>query len=251
MGRNKKDQFADPLNRQMADLYATGMTLAEIGAIFGVTRERVRQRVKSIGVTRSEGGSSLTSSIRKEESTVVLNQRREARCKKAFGCSFSALELIAGPDPVITKNVILRAYRFHKNNSCRRAVEFSMTLPEWWAVWQASGKWEKRGRNSGEYVMARNRDEGGYSVGNVRICTCNENIIESYDFKPANTRKHGNHSALLGTGRGWTFCKDASMRPYQVMVGKKVIGYFQTEQEARSAYLEGVAKRRAELEEVV
>lgn len=44
------------IDREMATLYRQGMTLAEIGLRFGITRERVRQRLALAGVSRTEGG---------------------------------------------------------------------------------------------------------------------------------------------------------------------------------------------------
>lgn len=52
-----------------------------------------------------------------------------------------------------------------------RGIEWHLTLVEWWAIWQRSGKWHQRGRRANEYVMCRRGDVGPYAVGNVVIAT--------------------------------------------------------------------------------
>ena len=69
-------------------------------------------------------------------------------------------------------------YHRHKFNAKKRGVEFLLTFEEWWDIWQASGKWEQRGKGRGQYVMARSGDQGAYERGNVRICPVRENLAE-------------------------------------------------------------------------
>src|SRR5580765_8503076 len=59
-------------------------------------------------------------------------------------------------------------------NAKKRGIPFLLTFDEWWLIWQSSQKWEQRGRRKGQYVMARFKDLGPYTVGNVRICTIEE-----------------------------------------------------------------------------
>lgn len=76
------------------------------------------------------------------------------------------------------ENPRLFAYNAHIGNARQRRVAFLLTFDEWWAVWEASGKWEQRGARKGHYVMGRLGDIGPYAVGNVRICTHSENNAE-------------------------------------------------------------------------
>jgi hypothetical protein len=74
-------------------------------------------------------------------------------------------------------------YKCHKANAKWRGVAFLLTFDEWWGIWNASGKWEQRGRQTGRYVMARFGDAGPYAMGNVRICTSQENNSEGHRGK--------------------------------------------------------------------
>lgn len=46
-------------------------------------------------------------------------------------------------------------------------------------LWLESGRWDRRGPRKGQYVMARHGDKGAYEIGNVRICSQEENHRES------------------------------------------------------------------------
>ena len=66
----------------------------------------------------------------------------------------------------------------------QREVEFLLTFEEWWAIWEASGKWEQRGRDT-EAICAwpDYGDAGPYAIGNVKICTNEENNSEAHSGK--------------------------------------------------------------------
>ena len=83
------------------------------------------------------------------------------------------------------------SYIQQKSNAKRRGIPFLLTFEDWWAIWQASGKWEQRGKLAGQYVMARYGDVGPYASGNVRICTSGANQQEHHFGKIASseTRK--------------------------------------------------------------
>lgn len=75
------------------------------------------------------------------------------------------------------------AYLFHQRAARQRGIPFLLTFEEWLAIWQASGKWEERGRRKGQYVMARTGDVGPYAADNVRICTVGENVSEAMNTR--------------------------------------------------------------------
>lgn len=62
-----------------------------------------------------------------------------------------------------------RRYQEHKYHAKVRGVPFTLTFDEWWAIWNDSKKWSKRGRGRNKFCMHRIKDEGGYEVGNVYI----------------------------------------------------------------------------------
>lgn len=59
-----------------------------------------------------------------------------------------------------------------------RGIAWELTFDQWKAIWDASGRFEQRGIYSGQYVMGRYGDEGPYSVDNVYICLCSQNVLD-------------------------------------------------------------------------
>jgi hypothetical protein len=66
-------------------------------------------------------------------------------------------------------------YNNQRQSAKVRGIEWEFTFETWWAVWEASGKWEQRGKRTGQYCMARNGDTGPYAPWNVRIVQVSEN----------------------------------------------------------------------------
>lgn len=91
-------------------------------------------------------------------------------------------------------------YENHRKRALRAGIEFTLSFGEWLAIWKASGKLAERGQRRGQYVMARYGDKGPYSIENVKIITCTENIKELWgreDFRAAHAlRLRGNKRAL-------------------------------------------------------
>lgn len=167
------------IDREMATLYRQGMTLAEIGLRFGITRERVRQRLALAGVSRLEGGEAVRVALRRAMKLDALRKTRDASAMRTYGCSYADLMMINGGLAKSAPGSACRAYIAQRCNAWARGIEWSITLPEWWKVWQDSGRWAERGRGQG-YCMARHLDEGPYAAGNVYICTCGQNSSDGY-----------------------------------------------------------------------
>jgi hypothetical protein len=68
------------------------------------------------------------------------------------------------------------AYNSQKCAAKKRGIPFLLSYDEWQYIWDASGKWEERGRGSNKYCMARHNDIGPYAVDNISIITNHENL---------------------------------------------------------------------------
>lgn len=60
-----------------------------------------------------------------------------------------------------------------------RGITFQLSFKQWFSIWQNSGRLHRRGKQNGQYVMARFGDRGPYATGNVKIVTINQNGHES------------------------------------------------------------------------
>lgn len=121
----------------------------------------------------------------------------------------------------------LRAFGHQRNAALRRrGIEWNLTLPAWWAIWNDSGHWHERGVGRG-YMMCRKGDKGAYEVGNVYIGPGVENLS-------AAAKKS---DLPIGVAR---MAKGGS-RPYRAycnIAGKqRHLGTFATVAEAEAAYL--------------
>lgn len=178
---------AGPREQRMADLYRLGYTLVEIGAQFGITRERVRQLIKKhFGMNGANGGAAVKGK-RKQADRRHVTARRVMRIWGMPLDEYEAHVAVYGSSSDLTTP--MGRFRAQKNSARRRGVSWDMTFAEWWQVWQESGKWEERGRTSSAYVMARFKDDRGYSIGNVYICTSRQNIQDSYITNPNDERR--------------------------------------------------------------
>lgn len=159
---------ADPRSAPMAELYRSGKSLREIGELFGLTRERVRQLIsKDFGINRTGGGAHITALNKKADKV----ERQEARCQRLYGCSVEQRIHLANIGAT-------RKFRSHRGGAASRGIPFEFNLWQWWMVWQQSGKWESRGKGQG-YSMCRKGDVGPYAAGNVFIGLSTNNSSEA------------------------------------------------------------------------
>lgn len=204
---------------RMASMYRQGLTLEKIGQHFELTRERVRQILRKMGVTRYHGGrSAVAKSIRQHKRAGV-----EARSLAKWGVSFDEMQLHRAAG-------LVHVYTQQRNNANRRGIVWGINFAQWLGVWNESGKLEQRGRGKGHYVMSRMRDAGGYVMGNVHIQLSTENNSEGI------RKALGNKAANTGV---WNLLP-GTRKPWQAAVGRKRLGFFETEAEAvaaRNAYL--------------
>jgi hypothetical protein len=66
-------------------------------------------------------------------------------------------------------------YNGQKQSAKARGIEWLFTFETWWEVWERSGKYDKRGCRTGQYVMARHGDTGPYAPWNVSIVEAGKN----------------------------------------------------------------------------
>lgn len=217
-----KDERAE----KMANMYRQGITLAGIGATFGVTRERVRQILKRIGIAAKEGGGQKRSAVRRQQ----RETSREARSLAKWGMSCDEVQSLR-------RSGVLHAFKQQKRNAEARGITWDLSLAQWWDVWQTSGKWEQRGRGKGAYVMSRIQDAGGYEFGNVHVQLAEENSREAVK-KWAGKAKANRGVFLLYPGRR---C------PWMAKVGQHKLGFFPTEEEAVAARIKYADENGLEL----
>lgn len=134
------------------------------------------------------------------------------------------------PLNTILENIMYKnQYNIQKQNARRRKVEFNLTYEQWLEVW--GEKISLRGVGRGKYCMARNNDQGPYSIDNVRIILFEDNNREQAD--------NGRNSLRNGF-RPRTLHRKEHYKTYPVEVMKKREGIwrrFECLQDAADFYL--------------
>jgi transposase len=205
---------------KMVSMYRQGLTLKKIGLHFGVTRERVRQVLKTAGVTGVDGGRTKVKASKQQ----AVQAKRDARAMARWGLAYAEMKARRA-------DRTLYAFVQQRNSAAARGIGWSLTFSQWFAVWLESGKLEHRGRGKGRYVMSRLQDSGGYEVGNVHIQLSTENNADAVPGWVGKTKAN----------RGVHYLYPGLQTPWAVKVCKKQIGLYQTEEEAVAARLAYVA----------
>lgn len=162
----------------MAAMFKGGKTLQEIGTLYGVSRERVRQIIKKHhGLVGVDGGQAALAQRKKD----AAKAKKDAYSLRRHGCVYDDYLMLVRIGKEITADGGTRertpagAWGSQRANAKRRGIEWKLKLWDWWQIWQDSGKWAKRGCGKTAYVMCRFNDSGAYEVGNVYIATHSHN----------------------------------------------------------------------------
>lgn len=241
----------------MAAMYKSGKTLQDIGTLFGITRERVRQLIsRHTEVTSSDGGRSIQIDRNRRDAA----SRKEAKYLAKYGATpsqMSAIRAIARKmmeDGATWYMTPTGAFNQQRSSARARGIEWSMTFWEWWTIWSESGKWCERGRGGDNYVMCRFADQGAYEVGNVYVATLRHN--STFQINNPRRRDHPRHAEWIQSlskakrtrtykqrdiPRGVTAHRNRFVAQITVNRKTKYLGCFKTPEEASDAYEKALA----------
>lgn len=210
-------------NALILSMYTAGMTMQEIGNEFGISRARVDQILKKMGLQKG---------LRAQEKVAIeeKNQReKELRHIEIYGMPMEEFKKWR-------KQGAHLAYCNQRSSAKDRGIEWKMNFHQWLSIWLASGKLELRGKGIGKYVMSRKNDVGAYEPTNVFINLSTENSREGF------SRWYGKVKDNPGV-----FCLfPGHQRPWVAKYGNKLIGRYSTCQmavDARAAFLGGLTTR--------
>ena len=183
----KRPEKNNTRDQEIIAFYKEGKTLQEIGDIYGLSRERIRQLLKMNGLNSMDGGKILHNIFKKIHCIKKVSPQ-ELKCLNSYGCSREVRNCFGKPH---LKGTLAYSYHNQKSNALSRGLLFNLTLPEWVEIWRQSGHLHERGKGSGKYVMARFSDSGGYTKDNVQIITHNENSKEAREMDYISGKKSG------------------------------------------------------------
>jgi hypothetical protein len=176
VAKRKSPYTQSPAHAIICERYKSGETQRSIGSDLGLTGNRIGQILALNGLSHKDGGHRVVIA----KNALQKNKRREEFFLNVRGCTEEQWRYLRGMNKDYHKTPLI-AHKIQKNNAKKRGIPWELPMWEWWRIWRDSGKWEKRGRCDGEYVMARIGDTGSYSTQNVEIIKCNQNIRDYYD----------------------------------------------------------------------
>lgn len=133
--------------------FKAGKTLSEIGQAHGVSRQRVHQIMKKHSVSSEGNGAKLRVLNKKQEAA----NARAARVMEKWGMSVEEYKAhVAEHGSMTNPDSPMGKYCAQRHRCKQLGVQWLFTFKSWWDIWQASGKWDNRGR--AQYVMGRNGD---------------------------------------------------------------------------------------------
>ncbi len=160
-------RFTSKDRMEMRNMRIAGFTYKEISRRFKCSRQLVQQ----VAPFRS-------------------TSFREKKIERKYGCSKAQYdELLAIGKKIIAQGHPgsrrpIEAWLSQKRSAASRGIEWLIGAWDWWMVWQASGKWEFRGRGRG-YMMCRFGDSGPYSLDNIYIASGSHNAALRHRIKPS------------------------------------------------------------------
>lgn len=207
--------------KTMARMFRSGKTLQQIGDQYGITRERVRQILRTAGLKGKNGGQHAKSERKRAERAA----RKDDAALRRWGCTYAQYRWLLSRNMEDTRDRSpVGAFTRQKTNAKVRRIPWQLKLWEWWSIWAASGKWAQRGRGQG-YVMARHGDEGAYEAGNVYITSAIDNSSSGHKKS-----KTGLPVGVRKARKGFTAGRMLNGRKYH-------LGTFPTPALAHAAYL--------------
>lgn len=78
----------------------------------------------------------------------------------------------------------LKRWQNQRGSARWRGIAFEITFEQWEAWWAETGHFDERGKERGQWVMARKGDRGAYETGNVECIKAERNVSEG------NSRRH-------------------------------------------------------------
>lgn len=128
----------------------------------------------------------LKEAIKSGELEKTRIDEAESRIKRNYGCSFSEfVEINGGYSP---RSVIAKRYLQKKCTAKGRGINWELTFPEWFEIWQKNGKlsWiegEPSYVKAHHYCMARIDFSKGFTKDNVHICKLEQARSNSHRYR--------------------------------------------------------------------
>lgn len=168
--------------KRYAELYKTNTT-QEIAALEGVTRQRVQQILKLVGVTRVDGWRYKLTQSRTAALQAAQIEKRSTLCLALYGCDWATYKAITGLGTFYGKQWsnsnrgILSRFWDSQNKAKQSGIDWTITLPEFHAI--VGDRLNKIGRGRGKLAVGRKDKNGPFNASNCVLIPHEENSRET------------------------------------------------------------------------
>ena len=140
---------APSVEEALAKAYLGGARQVDLARQYNVSRQRIQQILKRLGISREH-----KPYLPSVETLLRLRAKAE-RTMATWGLTLEEFEEYNEKyGPYTVAYTPMGRYRQHRLNAETRKIGWNFTFKTWWAMWEASGKWEDRG-------------QGGYGMGRI------------------------------------------------------------------------------------
>lgn len=173
MTRDEQRRVREKKAKTMARMARKGRTLQEIGDLYGISRERVRQLIGDL-VPREKRGIAITAKEnrkrRNQEKCENTTRWRTKSCREIFGCTLEEYKKING-GLAPRSRIILKYVRKRQNVLNNLDDKWDLSLVDYYELWEKSGKRRSIGKTKDKYCLTRKDLTKGFTKDNCIITT--------------------------------------------------------------------------------
>lgn len=164
---------------EMVRLFREGMSLSEIGALYGITRERVRQCLLRQGLTGKDGGIHVKALARTALREHRRREARERRIQRIYGCSIDELRDTRAKLSIYMERRIEQIYRSKRAMALRQGVAWQISFPEFVTLMRPHMNEYGLGRKN---IVIRRKDlTAPYTIDNVELTTLSDSSRKTFE----------------------------------------------------------------------
>jgi hypothetical protein len=162
---------------RLASQYTTqNVTLEDLGQQEGITRERVRQILKNVGISRNNSYRHTSATVQRE---AAKRLQLERHCQHSYGCSWEELKRITGRGKFtnIRSHPLLQKWWHHRMTAQRKRVEWKISLPEYAEL--VAPILDRFGLGKHQLVVRRKDTSGPFCKENIEVATLAESSLRT------------------------------------------------------------------------
>ncbi len=153
---------------QILSAYLSDSTLAELGEKHRLSRERIRQVLRGMGVTYADSGRRRNMIFERDKRRALRAELRQRRLVRKYGASIEWITEFKRQHPNLHQQIFHNFSRFRINHLQQTpTIPFLLTFKDWWELWDLSGCYDQRG--PGQYGLTRVDPTLGFQKTNLMV----------------------------------------------------------------------------------